>query len=228
MDDQRISRRDSLLKLGGLLAGAATLGGWKTASEAGAGPAGVASGEIACVLAPEATEGPFYLDDARVRRNITEGRPGTPLMLRLKVVDASSCRAIRNASVDVWHCDAGGAYSGTGGEADERFLRGVQRTDAKGLAVFRTIYPGWYPGRTVHVHVMVHVAGNVVHTGQLYFPDALTDRVFRRAPYRRRPGRTTRNAADSIYRNGGRLSTLALRRSRPGYVGSITMGIQRA
>ena len=180
------------------------------------------------MLAPEATEGPFYLDDARVRRNITEGRPGTPLTLRLKVVDASSCRAIRGASVDVWHCDASGAYSGTGSEADERFLRGVQRTDAKGVAVFRTIYPGWYPGRTVHVHVLVHIAGNVVHTGQLYFPDTVTDTVFRRAPYSRRPGRTTRNAADSIYRNGGRRSTLALRRSGSGYIGSITMGVQRS
>jgi protocatechuate 3,4-dioxygenase beta subunit len=228
MDDERISRRDSLLKLGGLLAGATALGGWKVADEAGAGPAGVASGEIACVLAPEATEGPFYVDDARVRRNITEGRPGTPLILRLKVVDASSCRAIRGASVDVWHCDASGAYSGTGSEADERFLRGVQSTDAKGVAVFRTIYPGWYPGRTVHVHVMVHIAGNVVHTGQLYFPDTITDTVFRRTPYSRRPGRTTRNAADSIYRNGGRRSTLALRRSGSSYVGSITMGVQRA
>jgi protocatechuate 3,4-dioxygenase beta subunit len=228
MDDERISRRDSLLKLGGLLAGATALGGWKVSDEAGAGPAGVASGEIACVLAPEATEGPFYLDDARVRRNITEGRPGSPLTLRLKVVDASSCRAIRGASVDVWHCDASGAYSGTGSEADERFLRGVQRTDAKGVAVFRTIYPGWYPGRTVHVHVLVHIAGNVVHTGQLYFPDTLTDAVFRRTPYSRRPGRTTRNAADSIYRNGGRRSTLALRRSGSSYVGSTTMGVQRS
>ncbi|MGH3111205.1 MAG: dioxygenase, partial [Gaiellaceae bacterium] len=117
MDDERISRRDSLLKLGGLLAGATALGGWKVAEEAGAGPAGVASGEISCVLAPESTEGPFYLDDARVRRNITEGRPGTPLTLRLRVVDASSCRAIRRATVDVWHCDADGAYSGTGSEA---------------------------------------------------------------------------------------------------------------
>jgi protocatechuate 3,4-dioxygenase beta subunit len=228
MDDERISRRDSLLKLGSLLAGATALGGWKVSDEAGAGPAGVASGEIACVLAPEATEGPFYLDDARVRRNITEGRPGSPLTLRLKVVDASSCRAIRGASVDVWHCDASGAYSGTGSEADERFLRGVQRTDAKGVAVFRTIYPGWYPGRTVHVHVLVHIAGNVVHTGQLYFPDTLTDAVFRRTPYSRRPGRTTRNAADSIYRNGGRRSTLALRRSGSSYVGAITMGVQRS
>jgi protocatechuate 3,4-dioxygenase beta subunit len=228
MDDERISRRDSLLKLGGLVAGAATLGGWKTATDAAGGPGGVVSGELACILAPESTEGPFYLDDARIRRDITEGRPGVPLTLRLKVVDASSCRAIKGASVDVWHCDAAGAYSGTGGEADERFLRGVQRTDAKGLAVFRTIYPGWYPGRTVHVHVLVHVAGDVVHTGQLYFPDALTDTVFRRAPYSRRPGRSTRNAADAVYRNGGRRSTLQLRRSGRAYVGSITMGVQRS
>ena len=228
MDEERISRRASLVKLGGLVAGAAALGGWKEAGDAAGGPAGVASGELACVLAPESTEGPFYLDDARVRRDITEGRPGTPLTLRLRVVDASSCRAIRGASVDVWHCDASGAYSGTGSEADERFLRGVQRTDGNGLAVFRTIYPGWYPGRTVHVHVLVHIAGNVVHTGQLYLPDALTDAVYRRAPYSRRPGRSTRNAADAIYRNGGRRSTLRLRRGGRGYIGTITMGVQRA
>jgi protocatechuate 3,4-dioxygenase beta subunit len=226
MGEERISRR-RLLELGGVLAGATAAGGWKAAEQAGAGPAGVASGEIACVLAPESTEGPFYVDDARVRRNITEGRPGVPLTLRLRVLDVSTCRAIRGASVDVWHCDAAGTYSGTGDEADERFLRGVQRTDANGLAVFRTIYPGWYPGRTVHVHVLVHIAGTVVHTGQLYFPDALTDRVFRRAPYRRRPARSTRNAADSIYRIGGRSSTLAVRRSGAGYVGSIAMGVQR-
>jgi protocatechuate 3,4-dioxygenase beta subunit len=227
VDDERISRRDSLLKLGGLLAGASALGGWKAEEEA-AGPAGVSSGEITCVLAPEATEGPFYLDDARLRRNITEGRSGTPLALQLKVADVSSCRAIKGAAVDVWHCDAAGAYSGTGSEADVRFLRGVQRTDAKGIAAFRTIYPGWYPGRTVHIHVMVHIGGNVVHTGQLYFPDALTDAVFRRSPYIGRASRDTRNVADSIYRNGGRRSTLKLRRSGTGYVGAITMGVQRA
>jgi protocatechuate 3,4-dioxygenase beta subunit len=228
VDDERISRRDSLLKLGGLLAGASALGGWRAAEEAGAGPAGVSSSEITCVLAPEATEGPFYLDDARLRRNITEGRSGTPLALQLKVADVSSCTAIKGADVDVWHCDAAGAYSGTGSEADDRFLRGVQRTDAKGIAAFRTIYPGWYPGRTVHIHVMVHIGGNVVHTGQLYFPDALTDAVFRRSPYNGRGSRDTRNVADSIYRNGGRRSTLKLRRSGTGYVGAITMGVQRA
>ena len=107
-----------------------------------------------------------------MRRNVTEGRPGVPLTLRLTVVNASSCKPIKGAAVEIWHCDAGGVYSATGAEADERFLRGIQRTDAKGLAIFRTLYPGWYQGRTVHIHAMVHIGGNVVHTGQLYFPDS--------------------------------------------------------
>ena len=111
-----------------------------------------------------------------MRRNVTEGRPGAPLTLRLTVVNASSCKPIKGAAVEIWHCDAGGVYSATGAEADERFLRGIQRTDAKGLALFKTLYPGWYQGRTVHIHTMVHLGGNVVHTGQLYFPDAVTRR----------------------------------------------------
>jgi protocatechuate 3,4-dioxygenase beta subunit len=228
-DEPRLSRRDSLVKLGGLLAGVAALGGWKVAEEDAAGaPAGVASGLVSCVLAPEQTEGPFYLDDHKLRRDIREGRPGVPLALRLTVVDAATCRPIKSAAVDIWHCDARGVYSGTTQATDdERFLRGVQPTDAKGVARFETIYPGWYPGRTVHVHVTVHVRGNVVHTGQLYFPDGLTDTVFKRAPYSRRPSRNTRNTADSVYRNGGRRSTLKLRRSGAGYVGSIVMGVQR-
>jgi protocatechuate 3,4-dioxygenase beta subunit len=229
-DTDRLSRRASLLKLGGLLAGATAVGGWKVADEAGAGPAAVASGLVSCVLAPEQTEGPYYLDDHRIRRNITEGRRGVALALRLGVVDVSSCKPIKGAAVDIWHCDAGGVYSGTSQQdtEDERFLRGIQRTDAKGVALFRTIYPGWYQGRTVHIHVMVHIGGNVVHTGQLYFADALTDRVYTRSPYRSRPNRTTRNVADSIYRNGGKRSTLKLSKNGSGYVGSITMGVQRS
>jgi len=229
-DADRLSRRASLVKLGGLLAGVTAVGGWKIAEEAGAGPAAVASGLVSCVLAPEQTEGPYYLDDHRLRRNITEARPGVPLTLRLGVVDVSSCKPIKGAAVDIWHCDAGGVYSGTSAQdtKDERFLRGIQRTDAKGVAFFRTIYPGWYQGRTVHIHVMVHIGGNVVHTGQLYFADTLTDTVYKRSPYRSRPSRTTRNAADSIYRNGGKRSTLKLVKSGSGYTGSITMGIQRS
>jgi protocatechuate 3,4-dioxygenase beta subunit len=228
MDEQRMSRRASLASLGGLVAGAAGLAGLRAAEEAGAGPAGVASGLITCVLAPEQTEGPYYVDDAAFRRNVTEGRPGVPLTLRLRVVNASSCKPIKGAAVEIWHCDAGGVYSATGAEADERFLRGIQRTDAEGLAIFKTIYPGWYQGRTVHIHTMAHVGGNVVHTGQLYFPDAVTDAVYKRRPYSARPNRSTRNAADSIYRNGGKRSTLKLVRNGSAYVGSITMGVQRS
>ena len=89
-----------------------------------------------------------------------------------------------------------------------------------GLARFRSVYPGWYQGRTVHIHVKVHVAGNVVHTGQLYFPDSLTDRVFRRKPYRRRGKRTTRNANDFVFAQGGRRSLLRLRKAGSAYVGA--------
>ena len=107
-------------------------------------------------------------------------------------------------------------------------MRGIQRTNAKGLALFRTVYPGWYQGRTVHIHVKVHVGGNVVHTGQLYFPDSLSDTVYRRSPYSSRPSRTTRNADDMIFRSGGSRSMLKVKRSSSGlYVATITMGIRR-
>jgi protocatechuate 3,4-dioxygenase beta subunit len=229
--DELITRRRSLLRLGGVLAGALGLGGGAaaTANGAGAGPAGVASGQVTCVLTPEQTEGPYYIAGERVRRNITEGRPGTRLDLRLTVVDVSTCKPIKGAAVDVWHADAGGVYSGFGqSAASHTFMRGIQRTDANGLAGFQTVYPGWYTGRTVHIHVKVHLGGNVVHTGQLYLSDAMTDVVYQKLPYSKRPGRDVRNADDAIFRNGGSKSVLRLRRSGSGYVGSLTMGVQRA
>ncbi len=153
-EDRRITRRGSLVKLGSFLAAILAAGGWKagsseSASEAAtadAGPAGVASGAVRCVLTPEQTEGPYYIPNEKVRRNITEGKPGAPLTLRLAVVDASTCKPIKGAAVDIWHCDAGGVYSGFGqGSGNRTFLRGIQKTDAEGIAIFRTIYPGWYP-----------------------------------------------------------------------------------
>jgi Protocatechuate 3,4-dioxygenase beta subunit len=229
MSEQRLTRRASLLRLGGFAAAALGVGGWRIEESDGAGPEGVASGQISCVLTPEQTEGPYYIPGERVRRNITEGRPGTPLMLRAFVVDASTCRAIKNAAVDIWHADAAGVYSGFGqGSGNRTFMRGIQRTSAKGLALFRTVYPGWYPGRTVHIHVKVHIAGNVVHTGQLYFPDKVTDAAYRKAPYAGRPGRDTRNATDSVYRNGGSRSLLRVRKSGSVYVATITMGVHRS
>jgi protocatechuate 3,4-dioxygenase beta subunit len=216
-----ISRSGLLARAGGLLVGAAGLGAWRI----GSAPA---AGAVACVLAPEMTEGPYYLSGEKLRRNITEGRPGTRLDLRLSVVDASTCGPIKGAVVDIWHADALGVYSGFGSGASSRtFMRGVQRTDQNGLALFRTVYPGWYQGRTVHIHVKVWLGGSDVHTGQLFFSDTLTDAVYRRAPYSRRPHRTMRNAQDKIYADGGGQSTLTMRRNGPGYVGSITMGVQR-
>jgi len=228
MLESKFTRRGSLVRFGGLFGALLGAGGWKIAESDGAGPAAVASGAVSCVLTPEQTEGPYYLVGEKLRRNITEGRAGVPLLLRLRVVDASTCRPIKGAAVDIWHADALGVYSGFGaGAASRTFMRGIQKTDVNGLARFRSVYPGWYRGRTVHIHVKVHVAGNVVHTGQLYFPDSLTDRVFRRAPYNRRGRRMTRNANDFVFANGGRRSLLSLSKRGSAHVGTITMGVHR-
>lgn len=231
---QLITRRDSLLRAGGVLATALGAGAWQSGAftdeaEAGVGPAGVASGIVSCVLAPEQTVGPYYLDLEQVRQNITEGRPGVALTLRLTVVDASTCKPIKSAVVDVWHCDASGTYSGFAqeGTAGKTYLRGIQRTNASGVATFKTIYPGWYEGRTVHIHVRVHIGGNVVHTGQLYFPEAVSDAVYERAPYASRGDRGTHNANDMVFRNGGSKSLLKLRKTGASYVASGTMGVNR-
>ena len=217
--EQLLTRRASLVRLGGVAALALGLRSWEA-------PDAIASGAVTCVLAPEQTEGPYYIARERVRRNITEGKPGLPLSLRTTVVDAHTCRPLRGATVDVWHADAAGAYSGFGaGAGDGSFCRGIQPTDAHGLARFETMYPGWYPGRAVHIHVKVHVHGNVVHTGQLYFPDTLTDAVYGRAPYAARPARDTRNPSDAIFRNGGSRSLLHVARSGKGYVAGIVLGV---
>ena len=225
--DERITRRSVLAKLGGLAAVALGAEAWQSDAEAGAGPAAVAAGLVTCVLTPEQTEGPYYIANEHVRSNITEGRPGRPLTLRTTVVSASNCKPIKGAAVDVWHADASGTYSGVLGNTGT-FMRGIQKTNAKGVALFQTVYPGWYQGRTVHIHVKVHVGGNVVHTGQLYFPDTLTDAVYLKAPYSSRPARTTRNANDSVYRNGRSKSMLTVHKSGSGYAAAIMMGVQRS
>jgi protocatechuate 3,4-dioxygenase beta subunit len=215
--------RGSLLKAAGAAAAAVGLGRLGDSEDALAGDS------VSCVLTPEQTEGPYYIAKEKLRRNITDGRPGTPLTLRLTIVDAKTCRPIRGAVVDIWHCDASGIYSGFGaGRASRTFMRGIQRTNAQGVATFRTVYPGWYRGRTVHIHVKVHVRGNVVHTGQLYFPDRITDAAYRKSPYTSRPNRDVRNADDMVFRNGGKRSLLTLRRTGAGYVGSIRMGVRRS
>ena len=170
MNDDRITRRQSILRLAGLAAVAA--GGSAFAErESGSASAAIETGLAQCVLSPELTEGPYYVPDEALRRDITEGKPGTPLVLTLRVVNARTCGVVKNATVDVWHCDALGVYSGAVADhAGTNFLRGAQKTNAGGVATFKTIYPGFYAGRAVHIHVKVHVRGSVVHTGQLFFP----------------------------------------------------------
>ena len=228
MEMDRFTRRGSLAKLGGLVA--ATVGGRALlgADEAEGGNKAVETGVVTCVLTPELTEGPYYIAGEKVRRDIREGHPGTLLTLNLRVLNVASCAPIKGAAVDIWHADAAGDYSGFGaGAASRTFLRGIQRTDSKGLAVFTTIYPGWYQGRAVHIHVKVHVGGKVVHTGQLFFPDALTDKVYTVAPYSARPNRDVRNAQDSIYVNGGKRGMLTVQKASNGYLGSIAMGVHK-
>src|SRR5438067_2308343 len=162
------SRRQAMGLFAGLGAGviAVACGGGSSSKSASsstttrttsAGASGTTASTAACVLTPEVTEGPYYLDLDKVRSDITEGKEGAPLDLKLTVVDATGCTPIKDAAVDVWHCDAGGVYSGFsqasagggpgGGQSktdDQTFLRGTQVSDANGLAEFQTIYPGWY------------------------------------------------------------------------------------
>jgi protocatechuate 3,4-dioxygenase beta subunit len=226
--DEPITRRGSLARLGGIVIAAAGGNALLGATGAEGGNKAVETGAVQCVLTPELTEGPYYIAGEKLRRDIREGRPGTLLTLHLTVLSTSTCKPIKGAAVEIWHADAAGNYSGFGSDTSSRtFLRGIQKTDKNGLAVFTTIYPGWYQGRAVHIHVKVHVGGSVVHTGQLFFPDTLTQEVYKAAPYASRGNPSTTDAQDSIFVNGGRRGLLALKKSGAGYVGTIAMGVHK-
>jgi hypothetical protein len=228
IENERLTRRGTLLRLAGLAAAAGGAGAFRLDGADGAsGPLAVSSGLVKCVLTPELTEGPYYVAGEKLRRDVTEGKAGTALLLKLTVVNASTCKPVKNASVEIWHCDAGGVYSGAvANNPGTNFLRGVQKTNATGVATFKTIYPGWYQGRAVHIHVKVHVAGTVVHTGQLFFPASVTNVVYKRTPYSAH-GTTpdTLNPNDSIFRNGGSKGFLTLKKNGTGYIGAIGMGV---
>lgn len=180
-----------------------------------------------CVLTPEQTEGPYWVANELTRRDVTDGRPGVPLDLRMTVQEAGSCNPIEGTDVEIWHSDAGGAYSGVEPGDDSLFLRGHQKSDAAGEVRFDTIYPGWYMGRTTHIHVKVHAGGDTVHTGQLYFDDAVSAAVYATDAYASRGGADTTNATDGIYASGGAESTLDLRKlSGGGYRGTIALRVR--
>ncbi|HXU66321.1 MAG TPA: intradiol ring-cleavage dioxygenase [Casimicrobiaceae bacterium] len=197
----------------------------------------------ACVLTPAQTEGPFFVDErlerADIRSDPTDGsiRQGVPLLLALRIVAVTGrdCQPARDAIVDVWHCDAAGIYSDADGMGlrtrGSKFLRGYQVSDASGEVRFTTIYPGAYRGRAVHVHFKVRTntgARRDEFTSQLYFDDALTDRVHAAAPYAASIRQRTRNVQDGLFRMNGRALILDARPAAEGYASAFDVGLRAA
>jgi protocatechuate 3,4-dioxygenase beta subunit len=189
-----------------------------------------------CTLTPEQTEGPYWFDVDSIRSDVREDREGARLRLAVRVQDLPECEPVANAVVEIWHCDATGLYSGFesasqggagGGRTDdETYLRGAQVTNADGIVQFLTVYPGWYRGRTVHIHMKVHLDAGKVLTCQLFFDDAVTDKVYRAEPYAGHGSRTTRNDDDSIMTSAGdNAAVVAVREDGDGYLGTITVGV---
>ena len=196
----------------------------------------------ACVARPEQTAGPYFVDEKLDRSDIRSDpssgvlKEGTPLAIVLAVFGLrdGSCTPLPGAHVDIWHCDALGLYSDVEdpgfNTAGQRFLRGYQLTDDTGEARFQTIYPGWYEGRTVHIHFKIRTdpgaARGLEFTSQLYFDDALTSRVHSRMPYAAKSGRRDRNSDDRIYARGGDQLLLAPTRAGNGYAARFDVGLQ--
>jgi protocatechuate 3,4-dioxygenase beta subunit len=208
--NRNATRRDALRLLavtaGGAFATAETFRATRPAAAQG-----LISGAGVCTLMPETTAGPFYFDPRLDRSDIAEGRPGVRLSMRFQIVDAV-CTPLPGVRLDVWHCDAQGAYSGYAGQPGgldtrgEAFMRGTRRSAADGTVEFSTIYPGWYPGRTSHVHFTAILAdGRRSVTGQMFFPDAVSRQIYESvAPYSSRPAAdATYNDRDGIARRAG-------------------------
>ncbi|MGH9844140.1 MAG: intradiol ring-cleavage dioxygenase [Blastocatellia bacterium] len=195
-----------------------------------------------CVVRPEQTEGPYFVDErlnrSDIRSDPTDGRvrPGMLLALTLLVsrLNAGDCQPLPGAQVDIWHCDAQGVYSDVQdfsfNTIGQKFLRGYQVTDARGSARFVTVYPGWYPGRTVHIHFKIRTAPvaqrSFEFTSQLYFDDVLTDRVHADPPYATKGTRSARNQHDRIFRRGGDQLMLAPTTTADGYSATFAIGLQ--
>ncbi|NGO10702.1 intradiol ring-cleavage dioxygenase [Streptomyces sp. HC44] len=261
--------------VGGGIAATANAG-QTTSANTDASPLAAGSAAEECYkLTSETTEGPYYIDADKLRQDITEDKEGIPLTLRLKVIDNETCKPVKNAAVDIWHCDALGIYSGyedvsTGGGGgtppsgtpsgtptgsppeggspgghqeptdDERYLRGTWRTDRNGFVTFKTIFPGWYRGRCVHIHTKVHVngewtdagyeGGNTCHTGQFFFDEESVLASAEVEPYSTSTTERTTLTEDTIYDQSGTTGGLLKLKYQKnniakGVVGSITMGV---
>jgi protocatechuate 3,4-dioxygenase beta subunit len=248
-DDQPVgrvlTRREVLTLLGG--AGIALVGcnvvQGLTDTTASGGAANTVS-LPACVVRPEMTEGPYFVDQmlnrSDIRTDPVDGsvKEGVPLRLvfRVSQISASACVPLSGAQVDVWHCDALGVYSGVQDRSFDttgsQFLRGYQLTDANGSAEFLTIYPGWYQGRAVHIHFKIRTspADNQSYdfTSQLFFDDALNNQVFTQAPYSSKGLLTMRNSDDGIFQSSGDQLLLQPAQDTDGYTAIFDIGLQIA
>lgn len=234
-----LTRREALAVIGAT--GAALLAGRTAAARSATGGA---TPLPSCVVRPQQTDGPYFVDEKLNRSDIRSDpatgavKAGVPLALTFKVsrISGGTCTPLAGAQVDIWHCDALGIYSDVTdpgfNTVGQKFLRGYQMTDATGTARFTTIYPGWYRGRTVHVHFKIRTsaasARGYEFTSQLYFDDSLTDRVHARAPYATNGQRTLRNSGDGIFLNGGQQLMLAPTATGQGYAATFTIGLQIA
>lgn len=251
-----LSRRDAvrLLAIGGaaVVVGCKPSGG--SAGGSTAGEVASAGGSVAgplpkCVAKPELTVGPYFIDEKLNRSDIRSDpatnavKAGAPLMLTFNVQQIANgqCAPLAGAMVDVWHCDAEGEYAGVNDRmigfntTGQKFLRGYQVTDDKGVARFLTIYPGWYQGRAVHIHFKVRTPAQAAladqtdktyeFTSQLFFDESLTDRVHAKAPYASKGQRTLRNERDGIFRQAGDTLLLATSSEGQGYSATFDIGL---
>ena len=202
-----------------------------TAGATGGVTAAMFDNASTCTVAPAATEGPYYIDVDKIRSDIREDRQGIQLRVAARILGADGCTPVKDAVFEIWHCDAEGRYSGfesasTGGGATtdaKRYLRGAQITNADGIAEITTIYPGWYQGRTVHIHAKVFISNREVLTTQLYFDEALNNAVLASAPYNGRGGRDASNDDDSIFSDQ---TILTVTKDGEGYLGLINIGVE--
>ena len=200
---------------------------------------------LSCVVRPELTVGPYFVDkqlnrsDLRSEPSDSSVKEGIPLTLAIMVYDVSqnSCDPVEGAQVDIWHCDAQGYYSGVSDpgfdRSGQKFLRGYQLTDAAGKVQFTTIYPGWYSGRAVHIHFKIRTTGRDAQpyefTSQFFFNEGLTDQVHAQEPYASKGQRDTLNAADNIYASRGDQLLLDVTGDNlNGYAASFDMGLDLA
>lgn len=209
--------------------GTAPLWATKAAAEAG-----LATGNV-CMVAPETTKGPYYIDPKLIRAVITEGKAGVPLAMTLQVVSAA-CVPLSGARVDIWHCDAEGNYSGFADQGSDAaldtegqtFLRGTLFSDGNGVVTFQTIFPGWYRGRATHIHYLIYLDENTVLSSQIFFPQAAIDTLYRTvAPYKDRSGTPEiTNADDGIAQDAGDGAIASWAADGAGYASALVVGVQ--